>query len=1245
MTSRGRPAQAQQGVARSHVLGDSFEAVLARLEVVTTADRSAGALVTAMAGIPERSAIVCGYVELYASDREQVLQPDTVQEGLHGESVRMFQTERLVAHGLAGLAGALRPHLSTPGAPYVICVAGCGSLGEFRALTDEGFNRVAWLEASQGSSVHELDAWASRLRERAPVEEIRARIVAAGDDGPEVDRVLALALARAERPAEAYAVFARTLPTSGATARSGVLSAAAMLALQAGELDAAASLIDRVLADPRSTRMDLRSVAQNASLLRDRGRTRRAAEMLQEFYPDDELGLVLLADQQCREGQFSRARALLAPHAGRLADEGRYVLARASHRCGRCVGIHAFQASVPEAMRARAICDEIYCAIAEKEWVRVDAAIQVIEPDCLYQEEIVRALCRALEVWCLTVGSMENDAALDHPRRWMHQAVTLLAARPTDTTGRLRLEDITDGGALGESVSYELLGPMVEAPADTGDCPPAPDIPPSDEREMREFSDFMRSLVAQQGRIHLVPKRLDRSLDTATAGRLIRGGMQIVDEGLVKPDLEETDVGGFILLLSGLLDVVHTAHDTATPRGASLAIAMVHRVVARLAMQGLGQPARDLVETVMHIAGGTREAAVLADAWLALADVRQRGHQPLLALLALAHASRLLPADPTRRLTYHAVAIRVFRNMHLLDAASGQMRAYSAIAETRPDLVAPGQRNSLGWSLALAHAARHAGSETWASDHGERVAAVAREAFSTVDADDEAAPHRMVAATNLVHAIQLLRDHEIPLPVDESKLRSKLSTLGSAAPGTFQALITDTPSFAQFRRAVETSIAARHSSDLLPDTRPARVIARKILDGELNLASRAATLEVLSDLESGHSAANVPLDARVARAATARIFERARDGRTIDGIVDILSRSESTETTHGLLAVLADPPAFLADLLDIGRDGVLLEATSLLAGGLGHLRIDRGAAHWTVEPTTIFDPHRLGAYERDYPYAFHTLDDRSFDPEGDVAHALGGLGLSPIASNVTLRCVVPDHRLLAIPANLQPLGDELAGDLYPICQAPSLAWLRDAHAARSRPPVAWRATAWILGEDPQAFASTLAVGAQSLTDLLGPFGVKIQRDVELSAVRSDPVMWIMAHGGLGLDARHFARISNDRQDRHPAADLVAAAEGASLVVLLVCSGGRGSHDLFTERVRGLPTALLRRGVRTVVASPWPLDVIVGALWSEAFARRLRAGDAAAAATFAANRTLANRHPKHRLAMHVHGDPWLCVVVE
>ena len=1083
--------------------------------------------------------------------------------------------------------------------------------------------------------MQDINSWAAQLRSGTPISAISNQIAGAGGG----DRVLALALSQADRPRDALAAFSRALADPNEASEIGDLSAGAMLALQAGQSEEAAVLIDRALGDPRVTRMDLRSIAQNAWILGDRERTLRAAELLHDRFPGDLIGLTLLAEQWCRRHRFAEAHALLAPHVERLSENGQYTFALASHRMAPCVGIQAFLTAVPALMRPKAIADEIYCSLTDKAWDRIDAAILAIDPECKESGEIVRALCRALEVWLLEIGLSEKHASLEYPGRWIHAGVALVAARPEDSTNRLRLEELTGPGGLGEITSFALLNPLLADPADTGPCPAYPNFEPGDTSLMAEFREFTRSLYADRQRILLVPKPLDRSVDAACAERLIRGGVMILDIGLVKPTLDETDVRTFVLLLSALLDIVHTAYDTRLPHGAALAIAMVHRVVARLAMQGLQQAARDLVETALLIAGGTLEAAIRADAWLALADVRLRGHQLLPALLALAHASRVLPSDPKRRMNYRSLAVRLLREVRCLDAAVEHLRAYEALADTHPGLVDPAQHSSLHWSLTLASAADRLVSGTWTDADSERVGMVVRQTYD-VCSDDEAAPHRMVAASNLVHAIQLLRDQGCSVPIDEVTLRSRLAALGASLPGTFQALIAEAPTLGHLRAAVDECMSSRHGDDLLSDTQRARVIARRLLSTDADLESRAAAIEVLSDLEASFQCAEEPQDPRITRAATSRLFERAREGRAIDGIVDLLPRTTPSGGEHPLRAVLADPQKFLRRLLDCSRASILLEATCLLGDGLAHFRVVHGEARWTVEPRTNFDPHRLMAYTRIYPYAYHAMDANSFNPEFEVADTLRGLCLSTTAADVRLRCVVPDHRLLAIPGNLQMVGEAFAGDLYPNCQVPSLGWLLDAYETRSQVRLPWQASVWVLREDPDAMFSPLTIGAEGLTELLAPLGVVMHRDAELGSVRPSPITWILGHGALGLDAKHFARVSSDRHDRHFADELVARIEDASLVVLLMCSGGRESHELFAERVHGMPAALLRRGVRTVIASPWPLDVLVGTRWSGAFAERLIAGDTVADAAFAANASLAGRHPKDRLAMHVYGDPWL-----
>jgi len=128
----------------------------------------------------------------------------------------------------------------------------------------------------------------------------------------------------------------------------------------------------------------------------------------------------------------------------------------------------------------------------------------------------------------------------------------------------------------------------------------------------------------------------------------------------------------------------------------------------------------------------------------------------------------------------------------------------------------------------------------------------------------------------------------LPPLIDEAELKERLASVGAAIPDpTFQALLTDRPTIEHLRRFVLAMSMPRYGDDLLADAWPVRVLARRILQTAVDLASRAAALEVLSDLESGFRSADAPHDPRAEREITRNLFERARDGKDISGILPV----------------------------------------------------------------------------------------------------------------------------------------------------------------------------------------------------------------------------------------------------------------------------------------------------------------------------------------------------------------------
>lgn len=67
-------------------------------------------------------------------------------------------------------------------------------------------------------------------------------------------------------------------------------------------------------------------------------------------------------------------------------------------------------------------------------------------------------------------------------------------------------------------------------------------------------------------------------------------------------------------------------------------------------------------------------------------------------------------------------------------------------------------------------------------------------------------------------------------------------------------------------------------------------------------------------------------------------------------------------------------------------------------------------------------------------------------------------------------------------------------------------------------------------------------------------------------------------------------VADERSTRLTARDVAAKLHGSQIVVLFVCSGGRLDPHPYASSTVGLPQLLLDYGCRTVIASPWPIDV-------------------------------------------------------
>jgi hypothetical protein len=260
--------------------------------------------------------------------------------------------------------------------------------------------------------------------------------------------------------------------------------------------------------------------------------------------------------------------------------------------------------------------------------------------------------------------------------------------------------------------------------------------------------------------------------------------------------------------------------------------------------------------------------------------------------------------------------------------------------------------------------------------------------------------------------------------------------------------------------------------------------------------------------------------------------------------------------------------------------------------------------------------------------------------------------------------IIAEPALQQLTANLVVMPAEdggfghLAGTQSSIGALPSLTWLAAARAAPRSGKTVYKA--WISAQldieleegqesgrrdgsevqEPDR-AQTLDVALRRLTGSFQEFGFAVDTGRRLPRHMEDAGLAVVtAHGGLSSDGRYLRSIRDDEELVAAPSALASALEGVELVILFVCSGGRIDKNPWDNSTTSLPKKLLNGGSRAVIASPWPLNVLVTYNWLDPFLRAWEAGATVLDATRRANDAVAKHFgdvPQYSLAMRVYGD--------
>ncbi len=253
-------------------------------------------------------------------------------------------------------------------------------------------------------------------------------------------------------------------------------------------------------------------------------------------------------------------------------------------------------------------------------------------------------------------------------------------------------------------------------------------------------------------------------------------------------------------------------------------------------------------------------------------------------------------------------------------------------------------------------------------------------------------------------------------------------------------------------------------------------------------------------------------------------------------------------------------------------------------------------------------------------------------PASDVLKFMADLRveLHPLPEELV---VIPATHLFGFSFNLARCGEGFLGDATSVSVAPSAFWLvhRRTHAWSGSD----KRKAWIGSRHTDDY--TLHVLRGRVERVLEEHHFETDRSDEPLGFEDSQLALLGAHGGTGFF--QYFRGVGDRVVHFSPANFAALLANTGCAILAICSSGKSDAQHGSEEALGLTAALLRAGVRCVIAPPWPMDVDVMDRWLPAFLEAAEDGATMSAAAQRARTSVAATfdHPLPKLQLHVYGD--------
>lgn len=632
----------------------------------------------------------------------------------------------------------------------------------------------------------------------------------------------------------------------------------------------------------------------------------------------------------------------------------------------------------------------------------------------------------------------------------------------------------------------------------------------------------------------------------------------------------------------------------------NLAYYSLKLIASKFNQLGRSQRARDLAESSFELFRDNSPSH--SHAWFVFADIYLRQNnivESLVALYACLKSSNQI--EVTDYLYISELFCRILRNSNLTTMALEVAEQYKKILSAYPQYKGYLHRMET-FALWLRFREITSNNESQLEDFSELGRNVCENLANVLAAKDEIAP----SAVLLAQIIQLARKYKL----DDGSVIDQLNH--------FEALIVDhlhlintqnqtlinsflseniNSSVSHLKENLKNISIARYGEDIGNDILNQSVIARNILDSADKLDPRDVLF--LSELCTDMSH---------------KLEDCDETEYNHGNIYDSLERNIDFALNYTInnLAIF---------VVALNRTNKIV-CTKLEKGKISYVKI-LGEEHFDIKKYKEW--HSNG-----FPFNFTSLTDIS-----EFYSSMEGVSICEIDQNCIL---VADRKLQNIPANLIRIDGELAGMKYSITSAPSLSWLRSCES--ERPTSNKKIKLWIPFNEEED-TTPLSIIRSELIPHFQAISAECDFKRRLPKnMNGSEIAIIVAHGGLKENNLYFSTISDDNEGSYDIDEVTTALQSSKIVIFLACSGGRIDENRLTNSTTSFVKLLLDKGVKSVIAPTWPINIHVPTMWLPFFLHYMFNGKSVSESAFLANIDIAYKtsHDCSRaMALSIYGS--------